>query len=69
MISQAKSELGLHGFRARLRREVAAALREFSASRLHGAEYTATSALRAQESAGQQLLHVLEIRPATCPTA
>lgn len=66
---QAKPQLRLYGLRARLRREVAAAVRELPAARLHGAEHTAASAVRAQESAGQQFLHVLEVRPAARPAA
>lgn len=68
-ILQAKPELRLHGLRARLRREVAAALRELPAARLHSAEHTAAPAVRSQEPAGQQLLHVLEVRPAARPAA
>lgn len=51
-IPQAKPELRLHGLRARLRREVAAAVRELPVARLHGAEHTAASAVRTQEPTG-----------------
>lgn len=68
-IPQAKPELRLHGLRARLRREVAAAVRELPAARLYGAEHTTASAVRAQEPTGQQFLHVLEVRFAARPTA